>query len=288
MTARVIDCTPTEYFADPCETPSLSSSIAKTLILKSPLHAWAEHPKLGNIPREQTEAMKQGQLVHAIISGHRGQLDVIDAPDFRTNAARELRDDAIAAGRTPVLQRNYEDALLVCATYRQLLDEQGIDLSDGEYEVPIEWHETGRSGPVVCRGMLDYFSPSTGKIIEFKTISSAGPETCAANAYRLGYDIQHAANISAAIKLCPELAGRIDYRFVFIEMDMKKREIQPPYVIVPRKVTGTFAELGERRWYRAVEIWERCLINDDWPAYPPESLDAPLWALKNEDYNDGS
>lgn len=39
LQARRIDVTEAEYHADPCETPSLSSSLAKVLLAKSPLEA---------------------------------------------------------------------------------------------------------------------------------------------------------------------------------------------------------------------------------------------------------
>jgi hypothetical protein len=47
-TARFLDVSTAEYHADPCAQPSLSASIARELIHKSPLHAWQVHPKLGN------------------------------------------------------------------------------------------------------------------------------------------------------------------------------------------------------------------------------------------------
>ena len=49
-----------DYHADRVghgDAPSLSSSVARTLIQQSPIHAWFKHPKLGNAPRESTASM---------------------------------------------------------------------------------------------------------------------------------------------------------------------------------------------------------------------------------------
>src|SRR5438132_1009339 len=95
MTARFLDCTQAEYFADPCEQPSLSVSIATELILRSPLHAWQIHPRLGGLRRPTTEAMENGTLIHALLLGKgENRIAVLDVKDFRTNAAKEARDAA--------------------------------------------------------------------------------------------------------------------------------------------------------------------------------------------------
>ena len=56
-----------EYHADPCPTPSLSSSIARTLLASSPHHAWWEHPRFnpGRV-REEDEKFDLGTAAHAL------------------------------------------------------------------------------------------------------------------------------------------------------------------------------------------------------------------------------
>src|SRR5687767_12481495 len=91
---------PETYFSDPAETPSLSASIAHTLVSKSPIHAWMQHPRLGGRGKKPTRAMDLGSVVHALLLGAGKEYCVIRAPDgepeyedFKKKAAREARDE---------------------------------------------------------------------------------------------------------------------------------------------------------------------------------------------------
>lgn len=57
----VHDLDESTYHADPCAAPSLSSSIAKVLLFKSPLHARYCHPKLN--PQHQSEEKDRKSVV---------------------------------------------------------------------------------------------------------------------------------------------------------------------------------------------------------------------------------
>jgi len=275
--ARILKVTLDEYHADPCMVPSLNQSIAHTLVTRSPAHAWCEHPKLGDLPPEPTKAKDDGAVIHALLLGKGADVDVLDCDSFRTKAARTIRDEAIEAGRVPMLRKRYEQIVEAAARIRANLAGFGVSL-EGEHELPIEWHEPGDEGYVVCRGLLDTVRLDAGVIVDVKKIVSADPRTCARHAYEYGYDIQAAAYTSALQKLRPELAGRSDFIFVFMELE-------PPYAVVPCRPSGVLRELGERRWQRAVLTWERCLRDGYWPSYTETitQLDAPPWALTQEE-----
>ena len=93
----------------------------------------------------------------------------------------------------------------------------------------------------------------------------------------LGYDMQAAAYLSAATRLMPEMAGRIEVVFLFAE-------VEPPYCVLAAKPSAAMWTLGEVRWMRAVELWARCLAEDEWPGYASEvvTLEPPAWALAGE------
>ena len=278
MTASRLDVTPDQYLADPCDAPSLSPSIAKILIGKSPLHAWTEHPKLGNMPRPASAAMNQGQLIHALLLNQEDRLVSIKADDFRTKQAQEARDAATAEGKTAVLEHVYADAYKVCIELRFILAEQGVELQ-GDNEVAISWQE----GDAHCRTMIDYVDFDLAQTIEIKTISSADSGTCSRQSFSLGYDIQYAAHIAALNALRPDLAGRWDYRFAFIEMDVKRGLILPPYSVVCRQPDGAFEEMGLRRWAQAVKLWSSCIKSNNWPGYDVTPLTLPGWAMAQMD-----
>lgn len=275
--ARILDCSIDEYYADPCAVPSLSSSIAKVLVTKSPRHAWTQHPRLGNTRDESSAAQDEGSLIHKLVLGKGADVVIVEADDFRTKAAREQRDEAIALGKLPVIARKYESAVAISNTLKaNLLTEYGIRL-DGESEVAFEFQEQGEEGLVTCRCMMDHVKISEGRIYDVKKIHSAHPRVCGKHAVEYGYDIQHSAYTSALSKLKPELEGRIDFVFLFME-------IEPPYAIVPARLDGTLRELGSQRWDRAVLTWERCLNTNHWPTYTDRivQIEAPAWAISQE------
>lgn len=278
MTARILEVTEAEYFADPCEVPSLTKSIAHTLITRSPAHAWTEHPRFGNCPREPSAAKNDGSIIHALLLGKGVDVEIISGfGDFKKKAAREARDAAKEAGRIPILEHKYAALEAAAETLRRNIARYGIELR-GDREIALEWREQGAQGDVVCRGKMDLLQRDTATIIDVKKISQADLRTCQRQCYEYAYDIQHAAYTSAVGKLLPEFAGRVDFIFVFVELE-------PPYAVVPARAHGTLRELGQRRWQRAVQLWEHCLAKDWWPTYTESitTLEAPHWALTQEE-----
>jgi hypothetical protein len=275
--ARILSCTLEQYYADPCEVPSLSQSCAKTIVTKSPLHAWTEHPRFGANRGESTAAMDEGTLIHRLVLDKGADVVIIESDAFRTNAAKAARDEAIAAGKIPVLAHKYENAVAIANTLKSnLFTEHGIRL-DGESEVAIEWQEEGAEGLVTCRGLMDHVKIDQGRIYDVKKTASAHPRQCGRSAVEYGYDIQHAAYTRALAKLRPELEGRIDFVFLFME-------IEAPYAIVPARLDGVLRELGAQRWDRAVLTWEKCLNSNRWPSYADRivNIEAPQWAITQE------
>ena len=107
-TPGIYEITATEYHADPCPEPSLSASVARTLIDRSPLHAWMQHPKLGNQQEEKPAArLSLGSAAHSVIlQGDWESIGFIDKDSFRTNEAKDQRDYIVAAGGTPLLEKD--------------------------------------------------------------------------------------------------------------------------------------------------------------------------------------
>ena len=55
-----------DYHADPCAVPSLNNSVAKHLVFKSPAHAHAAHPRLGNeATMRYKRSMSLGSAAHS-------------------------------------------------------------------------------------------------------------------------------------------------------------------------------------------------------------------------------
>lgn len=270
-----VDIEAEQYFADPCAVPSLSASIAKVIDEESPLHAWTRHPRLGGMKRKATNAMNNGSLSHALLLGKGKDIEVIDASDYRTKAAQQARDAASEAGKIPVLADAYEEAREASDTIRQRFAEKGIVL-DGASELSAFWTERLLDGTEVqCRGMLDHMT--LPRIVDVKSTKSAKPDACRRSIETYGYAIQHAAYVSAVEHIRPDLAGRVDFIFAFYETE-------PPFDVVPVRLSGAFRQLGERAWKRAVETWERCLRTAKWPGYVSGviELEPSPWTLTRD------
>jgi transcriptional regulator of met regulon len=280
--ARILDVTPGEYHKDPCATPSLSSTTAHKLVSESPLHAWAAHPRNEDAQLDEdntddadddTEATRNGSLVHTLLLGKGSDIEVIEADSFRTKAAREARDAAKAAGKIPIIAPKYEEIAGVAEKLRNRLRDRGFDLT-GESEVAIEWYEHGAQGPIVCRSMLDHVFVEHGVIWDLKTCRSANPRRLRRSFVDYGYDVQAFAYSRALERLRPALTGRVQFLFLFMEL-------QSPFAITPIEPDGAFWEIGKQRWTRAVHLWETCRVTNKWPAYTESVhvLEAPQYVI---------
>lgn len=273
MSARILNVSEAEYFADPCSKPSLSQSVAKILVSESPQHAWLAHPRLGNQRSEPTAALDEGTIIHKLLLGKGAAIEVIDAPDFRTKAAQSARDVAIECSRVPVLRSKFDALQTAADQLRDRCSTLGYELN-GESEVAIEWEEPTSDGPVLCRARLDHVFMDRGVIYDVKKTRTANPKYLKRNFVDLGYDIQRAAYTRALAALCPDLAGRIKFEFLFVE-------VAPPYSVVPVVVDGAFREIGAQRWSQAVHVWQRCLASGRFPGYCDRAvtLEAPPYVV---------
>jgi hypothetical protein len=272
MTARILTCTEKEYFADPCQVPSLSQSIGRLLVRECPAKAWQEHPKLGrpaDEPEESTEAKDKGKIIGKLLLGKGADVEVVVANDFRSNAAKAARDMARLNGRVPIIEHKFERMQSAAEILRTKFADRGY-VFDGQSEVAFEWLEQGDRGPVLCRGRMDHVKIEHGTIYDLKTTSSANPDTVAQHIYDFGYDIQWAAYCSALRKFRDEPDLFIDYVLLFCELD-------PPYAIteIDFNKCGEYREIGEQAWARAIGIWERCLAENVWPEYATGRIGVP-------------
>lgn len=271
-----------DYHSDPCEKPSLSSSIAKRMVGESPYKAWLAHPKLGGGGSVASDAMDRGTLIHSMILGHvADEFVLIEADDYRTKAARSARDSARAEGKTPVKISDYRDAEVVAEEVHEELAKQGVTLS-GHSEIVLMWTEEIDGRIIQCRGMLDHMMWEIGLIIDFKTCGSAHPKAVQRAIYDFGYDIQFGAYTSAFQKIFPDMAGREDFLWAFIEMlpdEAPRKSIVQLY-----RPDGMLRELGRARWSRATKMWAECAASNRWPSYGDGCIQASAsaWVVKDE------
>lgn len=259
MTPGLLDIPATEYHADPCPTPSLSSGLAKVLIGKSPKHAWLAHPKLNPNYRERFNGdFDLGTAAHAaLLEGNRAKICVIDAADWRTNAAKEKRDEAYANGLTPILAKhNVAVTRMVDAAkaYVERTELKGI-FQDGEPEQVIVWQEDG----LWFRAMMDWLKTDRSIIIDYKTTEDASPDTFSRQISRMQYDFQRSFYLRGMRAL------GYDPEFLFLA-----QETGGAHECTLHGVSPALEAYADFQVERAIQLWRKCLESDEWPGYPTQ------------------
>ena len=154
----------TRYHADPCETPSASSSILKTLIERSPLHAWWDHPRLDpDFEYEaSTDAQASGTILHSMILGTPAPYRVLAFNSYRTTAAKEARDLALSDHKLPILADKLGPLEKVATALRERIkaDFPLIHKALHDPETLFEASVIGEVRHVLCRARLDCLPPA--------------------------------------------------------------------------------------------------------------------------------
>ena len=269
----VYDLSRQEYHLDPCPLPSLSSSIAKTLVERSPAHAWHAHPRLNpDAEQKHSAAFDAGNVLHDLILGGDEGLVVIDAPDYRTARAKALRDEAYEAWQTPVLAHKYDGLQSVAAhclaDLKRYFPAVHEAFRDGKPEQTIVWQE----GPIWCRARLDNLPPNgSTTFTDLKTTgTSARPDEFAKQVWNIGHAVQWAfyrRGITAALGI-----ENPTFRFLVLEVD-------PPHAISEIDMAPDAAAIADEMVERAIGMWTHCQHENWWPAYPPRTayVEAPPW-----------
>lgn len=271
MKPGIYDIAAGDYHADPSDPPSLSASIAKLLCNASPLHAWTCHPKLNpDYRRVADEKFDLGTVVHQVFLEGQAAVELIDADDYRTNAAKEARDAARAEGKVPLLAKQWDPVLEMVTALRERVRDHQADpplFRDGKPEVTLVWEE---AGGVVCRSRLDWLRDDRLAVDDLKCTSrSANPRSWSRTIFGLGYDIQAEFYCRGVHQLTGE---RPEFRLCVVETS-------PPYAVSVLSLAPDTQTLARKKVDYALELWAKCLYRDEWPGYEPRVAYAelPAW-----------
>jgi hypothetical protein len=268
-----------DYFADPCPEPSLSNSGIGILLNQSPLHFAAQHPRLvadtdqaEQIVRDASAAMCVGSVVHRLALGAGKDYEIIDAADFRKNETKAIRDDAIEAGKVPILKHQFEKAEAQAKVVRQHLD----DVLMGEPFIPevvLAWQTETKHGLIWCRGMIDAWCPTLLTAVDLKSTTDASPVAATRRMVNGGYDTQDAW-YSRGLGHVTDQAGRIQFVTLFVEND-------PPFASHAVTINEAWRTSAWDLCEEAADIFGSCLKARKWPGYPrtPQLLSPPDWLI---------
>lgn len=250
-----------DYHADPAPSPSLSSTIARTIIAKSLAHAHGEHPRLGaRLKKKQTDAMSRGSLVHAIISGSlKSEVSIGDFATFRGKEAQDWKAKAEAAGKIPVLREDLTEAEKIAESLR-LKASRGVSMdlfSEGRAEVSAFWQKNG----AWFRARYDRLispdnEPSTA--IDWKVTKDVSLKAVKNSMRRFGYAAQAAHYLSGLDALRPQFRGLHSFVFVFVEDSW-------PYSVRRYALTGDCQACAAIDMASAHDQWIKAIETGDWP-----------------------
>jgi hypothetical protein len=256
--------------------PSLSASIAKILIEKTPEHARLAHPRLStpeereDIERGESLSMSRGTILHKLVLGAGADFFLINAADYRTKDAQAQRAEALALGLIPMLADKLAPYQRAAERIKHRLEHDHMITLTGDSEVAMVFHERANDGTSVrVKCMIDHLIVShdgtTITAYDLKTCQGASLDECSRAVAKYGYDLQAAAYTSALRHLYPHSREHL-FKFLFVEEDM-------PNACNVLTLDGQAADLGERKWTYAYNMWARCLSLGDFPCTYGSSSD---------------
>jgi hypothetical protein len=258
---------PADYHADPCPEPSLTQSIAKILLERSPQHAWTAHPRL-NLYFEPDDDSKfdLGSTAHRIMLGRGRDLGVVECPDWRTKKAQEMRQFMVDEGFIPVLQHQFLRAADMADVARASLedheDRDAFTGDPGASEVMICWQEDG----IWFRALVDWLHDDLRTIDDYKTTGmSVAPHVIGLRAEAAGWHIQAAFIERGLDILDPGNKGRRRFRFI-------AQETEKPHALTVMHMDEHWLTMGHKQVDIAAAIWRRCIKSDSWPGYAARGI----------------
>lgn len=261
-----------EYFnQSKCNVPAFSYSVAKTLIQKSPRHAYLEHAKLGGQAKERTKSMDIGQAVHTALLGKGDKFIKSPYDDFRSKEAKEWRDSQ--PSDVIILKSNEFEKIdeIKSHFYAQMMDcgLWGV-FESSQNELIAEYEYDG----IYTISMLDAFNENYGVIFDIKTTTDASPDACQRKIIDFGYDLQSTLYKKAVEIIRPNLTGKVRFIFLFIE-------VEAPYCLTSIELDNMFQYIGEFKLNKAANIWRECIDTNIWPNYSQDIIiiEPPKWEL---------
>lgn len=256
-----------DYRADPCPLPSLTQSLCKILLEKSPAHARLEHPRLcppsasDDEPAEKYDSARAiGDAGHAMMIGRGKDIAEADFPNFMSKDAKAFRDAPEHAGKIVILSKHLRRAAAMVNASRAALELINWDsaFTNGAGEVVIAWQEH----EFWFRSLIDWKADTIPACYDYKSTGmSIAPHTVGFLIEKAGWHIQAAMHERGLNILEPSDAGRHKFRFL-------AQENYPPYAALPIELGEHWLTMGRKKVQHAIDVWEQCIEMDRWPAYP--------------------
>jgi hypothetical protein len=273
------DVSESDYRCDPCPLPSLTQSLVKILVERSPQHAWTAHPRLNpQFEYESDTKFDLGNIAHRLILGRGKEIEVINFADWRSKAAQEARETAADEGRIAVLQHQFTQAVeMVEAARSQLKRHEDSDAFEGgRSEVMICWEED----EIWFRSLIDHVSDDLRTISDYKTSGmSMAPHLLGMRAEAAGWHIQAAFIARGLDAIDPAGAGRRIYRFI-------GQETSKPHALTVMHMNNYWMTMGEKKVDAGIALWRPAVEHNYWRGYGTKAVIPDFPGFKEKQWLD--
>lgn len=267
-----------DYRADPCPSPSLTQSLAKIIIERSPKHAWTQNPRLNpHFEADDDAKFDVGNAAHRLILGRGKDFEVIDF-DYWSPKAKVAREESAAKGKIAILADQFERASnMASAMWLQLRKhEDRSAFTNGDAEVMIAWEENG----IWYRSLIDWLHADLRTVDDYKSTGmSIAPHVLGMRAEAAGWHIQAAFIERGLDALDAAGAGRRLYRFIAQETDK-------PHALNVMRMNEHWLTMGRKKVAAAASAWGVCTKLNRWPGYPLRSITPDYPSFKENQWLD--
>jgi hypothetical protein len=244
------------------------------LVHRSPAHYYAKYLDPNREWEEPTPALILGSAVHcAVFESEKFSQQFAVAPviDKRSNAGKAAWADFQSAnqGKQLLTSEQFDTCMKMKAAVHAHPTAKLL-LEGGVAEQRIDWLEPHTLAK--CKSKLDWQSDN-GFIVDLKTTEDAGPTGFAKSIANYRYHVQGAFYLDAY----QEKYGQPARGFIFIAV-----EKTPPFAVALYYLTQEDIDFGRMEYLADLEVYLRCLRNNEWPAYGTEvkPISLPAWARR--------
>jgi hypothetical protein len=257
-----------EYLA----LPYVSASLLHNVLAYSPAHAkfWQQNRD------DASEASDTGTAIHDALLEGMDRIVAIDAPDWRTKAAKEARDVARLDGKIPMLAhkvKNVEGAVNAAHKFIGASPLAGI-FTSGKPEQTLIWEEGG----LRCKARPDWLTNDRDILLHLKTTKgSANPEVWIRSQLEpMGYDVA-LAWYQRAIEQFVD-ADSCEHVVLVVEQEA-------PHGCSLISLDPAMWSIAHAKVARALATWQRCVAAGRFPAYPSaiHYAEPKPWQLAQEE-----
>ena len=251
----VYDMTAEEYHADPCPEISLSCTGIKRL-LEFPFKGCPANFKyLLDNPEPTKDVWQFGKAAHTLLLGKGEEVVEVPFDAYRTDEAKGLRDEALAAGKIPLKTKEFAQVKEMVKA-AQANKQVRVLFNGGESEKVLIWKD--EEFGIWCRAMVDY-THKANILMDYKTCQSAHPEAIDKAVSEYGYYIQDPFYLEGAVK-----SGLMEKPEGFMFLFQEKK---PPYLTLPVQLDNEDRRKGQDVIRHAKIIFKQCLESGEWPSY---------------------